>query len=41
MALSSGKIQTSEITHHIKTNVSVIETFLPIKFEVKGKIISV
>jgi RNA 3'-phosphate cyclase len=41
MALNSGKIQTSEITHHIRTNISVIETFLPVKFEIKDKIISV
>jgi RNA 3'-terminal phosphate cyclase (ATP)/RNA 3'-terminal phosphate cyclase (GTP) len=37
MSLSSGKIQTSEITHHIKTNVAVIEKFLPVKFEVDEK----
>lgn len=35
MALAkSGIIQTSEITHHIKTNTSVIEKFLSVKFEV-------
>jgi len=35
MALSnSGKIQTSQITHHIKTNASVIEKFLPVKFTI-------
>lgn len=37
MALSFGKIQTSEITNHIKTNISVIESFLPIKFEINEK----
>ena len=37
IALSSGKIQTSEITHHIKTNISVIEKFLPAKFEIDEK----
>lgn len=43
IALSSGKIQTSEITHHTKTNVSVIEKFLSIKFEIneKERIISI
>jgi RNA 3'-terminal phosphate cyclase (ATP)/RNA 3'-terminal phosphate cyclase (GTP) len=43
MALNSGKIQTSEITHHIKTNVAVIEKFLPIRFEIneRKRIISV
>ncbi len=37
MALTSGKIQTSEVTHHIRTNISVIEKFLPIKFEINEK----
>ena len=37
ISLSSGKIQTSEITHHIRTNISVIETFLPVKFEINEK----
>jgi RNA 3'-terminal phosphate cyclase (ATP)/RNA 3'-terminal phosphate cyclase (GTP) len=37
MALSSGKIQTSEITQHIRTNISVIEKFLPAKFEINEK----
>jgi len=44
MALAkSGKIKTSEITHHIRTNITVIEKFLPVKFEIneKDKIISV
>jgi RNA 3'-terminal phosphate cyclase (ATP)/RNA 3'-terminal phosphate cyclase (GTP) len=43
MALSnSGKIQTSQITHHVKTNASVIEKFLPVKFTIneKNRIIS-
>lgn len=35
MALAgSGKIKTSEITHHILTNISIIEKFLPVKFDV-------
>jgi RNA 3'-phosphate cyclase len=37
MALSTGKIQTSEITHHIKTNIPVIEKFLPVRFEIQEK----
>jgi RNA 3'-terminal phosphate cyclase (ATP)/RNA 3'-terminal phosphate cyclase (GTP) len=37
IALNSGKIQTSETTHHVKTNVSVIEKFLPVKFEINKK----
>lgn len=42
MALAgSGKIKTSEITQHIKTNISVIEKFLPIKFEIdENKVVS-
>ncbi len=35
MALKgSGKIQTSQITQHILTNIFVIEKFLPVKFKV-------
>jgi RNA 3'-terminal phosphate cyclase (ATP)/RNA 3'-terminal phosphate cyclase (GTP) len=37
IVLNSGKIQTSEITHHVRTNISVIETFLPVKFEINEK----
>lgn len=37
MTLSSGKIQTSDITQHVKTNTSVIEKFLPIKFEINER----
>jgi len=37
MALSSGRIQTSEITHHVKTNISVIERFLSVKFKIDEK----
>jgi RNA 3'-phosphate cyclase len=36
----SGKIKTGQITHHIKTNISVIEKFLPVKFTVENKVIS-
>lgn len=32
----SGKITVSQITHHMLTNISVIEKFLPVKFEVSG-----
>lgn len=42
MALANeGRILTSEITHHIKTNIRVIESFLPVKFIIEGNIISV
>ncbi len=35
MALAGkGKIQTSEITHHILTSAELIEKFLPMKFEI-------
>lgn len=41
MALAgSGKIKASEITHHIRTNISVIEKFLPVKFEIVSNVIS-
>jgi len=36
LALSGGRIRTSEITRHTTTNIQVIERFLPAKFEVKG-----
>ena len=37
MALAgSGKIHTSAPSNHVKTNIQVIETFLPVKFEVEA-----
>lgn len=41
LALSGGSIKTSEITEHVKTNISTIEKFLPVKFSVKDNVISV
>jgi RNA 3'-phosphate cyclase len=41
MALSgSGSIKVPELTQHTKTNIWVIEKFLPVKFDIIGKIIS-
>lgn len=40
LALASGKIKVAKITDHCITNIWVIEKFLPVKFEVKEKIIS-
>lgn len=40
MALAGGEIKTSMITMHAKTNMAVIEKFLPVKFRVDGNIIS-
>ncbi|MFH1229172.1 MAG: RNA 3'-terminal phosphate cyclase [Candidatus Aenigmatarchaeota archaeon] len=41
MALSGeSKISIAEITNHCKTNIWVIEKFLPVKFEIRGRIIS-
>lgn len=41
IALSgAGKIRVAEVTQHTKTNIWVIEKFLPVKFEIKGKIIT-
>lgn len=38
MALAgSGKIKTSKITNHIRTNISVIERFLNIRFKINEK----
>lgn len=42
MALAGdSKVSATEITNHCKTNISIIEKFLPVKFEIKDKIISV
>ena len=43
MALASGKSQITvpEITRHAKTNIFVIEQFLPVKFEASGNLILV
>ena len=35
LALSGGRIRTSEITQHTTTNIQVIEKFLPARFEIK------
>ncbi|MFH1637961.1 MAG: RNA 3'-terminal phosphate cyclase [Candidatus Woesearchaeota archaeon] len=41
MALAGdGKIRTSKITGHIKTNAGVIEKFLDVKFEINGNVIT-
>jgi len=37
----NSKVSVAEITNHCKTNIWVIEKFLPIKFEIIDKIISV
>ena len=39
--LPGSKARVSEITKHCKTNIYVIEKFLPVKFKVEGKEISV
>lgn len=42
MALAKeGEIKTSKITQHIKTNASVIERFLDVKFRIEGSLIKV
>jgi len=41
LALAGGKIAASKITEHAKTNIVVIEKFLPVKFVVEGNLISV
>ncbi len=45
MALFGGKIKVSEVTEHCRTNMEVVEMFLPVKFNVErnmeGEIISV
>jgi len=40
LGLFGGKIKTSEITNHTKTNIYVVEKFLNTKFKIKNNIIS-
>lgn len=40
LALAGGEIKVNKITEHCKTNIWVIEKILPVKFEIKEKIIS-
>lgn len=37
----NSKVSVAEITNHCKTNIWVIEKFLPVKFEIRDKVISV
>ena len=39
LGIAGGKIKTSKITEHCKTNIYVTEKFLPVKFFVKDNII--
>jgi RNA 3'-phosphate cyclase len=41
IALAGGSVSVAEITNHCKTNMWVIEKFLPVKFEINDRIISV
>jgi len=36
---ASGEIKVAKVTDHCKTNIWIIEKFLPVKFEIKEKII--
>ena len=40
LALAGGEMKVAKITDHCKTNIWVIEKFLPVKFEIKEEIIS-
>lgn len=40
LALSYGTIRTSQITEHARTNIEIIEKFIPVKFSVKANMIS-
>ncbi|MBI2110383.1 RNA 3'-terminal phosphate cyclase [Candidatus Woesearchaeota archaeon] len=35
-----GKIKVSKVSDHVKTNISVIEKFLPVRFEIENNIIT-
>jgi len=39
MALAGGSVSVAEITNHCKTNMWVIEKFLPVKFEIRSNVI--
>lgn len=39
MAMLGGKFKFGELTSHAKTNIWVIEKFLPVKFEIEGNVI--
>lgn len=41
LAIAGGSIKTSEITEHAKTNMFVIEKFLPVKFSVSDNLIEI
>ena len=41
LALAGGKIKTSEVTKHAKTNIYVIEKFLQVRFEIHDNIVSI
>jgi RNA 3'-phosphate cyclase len=41
LALGNGAVKVSEVTDHIKSNIYVIEKFLDVKFEVKGREIKI
>ena len=39
MALAGGSVSVADITNHCKTNMWVIEKFLPVKFEIRNNVI--
>ena len=39
LGLVGGKIKVSEITDHLKSNIWVVEKFLPVKFRIEGNIV--
>jgi len=41
MAFFGGSIKVEEITEHTKTNIDVVERFLPVKFQIEDHIITV
>jgi len=41
MGIAGGKIVVSEVTDHLKSNIWVVEKFLPVKFEMRGNIVEV
>ncbi len=43
LAFANGEsaISVAEVTEHVKTNIWVIEQFLPVKFEIRGNVITI
>lgn len=39
LALAGGEARVQEMTNHVRTNISVIEAFLPMRFKIEGTLV--